>query len=106
MSNIRRDYTNKDRPYLTAEILVRKTIDEMRSAMVFNSYMKFRDDLTKHIKDNYERKQDVGFPDPMPQTNEAWLNIYITDYYKLRTDDEVKHEYIERVIRNNTVNYE
>ena len=106
MSDIRRDYTNKDRPYLTAEISVRKTVDEMRSAMVFDSYMKFRDDLEKHIKDNYERKQDVGFPDPMPQTNEAWLNIYITDYYKLRTDDEVKHEYIERVIRKNTVNYE
>ena len=55
MSDIRRDYTNKDRPYLTAEISVRKTVDEMRSAMVFDSYMKFRDDLEKHIKDNYER---------------------------------------------------
>lgn len=109
---MRTDYTNVDRDYLKAEIAVRKTPKQMRQEIVNDSYMKFKEDTAYHIKSmgvlknrmqnsNMLRKDDVLAPH-----QEQWLIIYMTSYYDAMSDEEVAREYLERVIRNNTVHYE
>jgi hypothetical protein len=44
--------------------------------------------------------------DVLPQHQEQWLIMYMKAYYEAMPDEEVAREYLERVIRNNTVHYE
>ena len=109
---IRTDYTNVDRDYLKAEIAVRKTPKQMRDEIVNDSYLHFKDDIVNHLgsigvlkarmqASNMLRKDDV-----LPQHQEQWLIVYMKAYYDAIPDEEVAREYLERVIRGNTVHYE
>jgi hypothetical protein len=109
---IRTDYTNVDRDYLKAEIAVRKTPQQMRDEIVNDSYLHFKQDVAQHLvsmnvfKSRMQASKTLRGDDALPQHQEQWLIMYMKAYYDAMPDEEVAREYLERVIRNNTVHYE
>jgi hypothetical protein len=109
---IRTDYTNVDRDYLKAEIAVRKTPQQMRDEIVNDSYLHFKEDIVQHLtsmnifKSRMQASNMLRTKDALPQHQEQWLIMYMKAYYEAMPDEEVAREYLERVIRNNTVHYE
>jgi hypothetical protein len=109
---IRTDYTNIDRNYLKAEIAVRKTSKKMRDEIVNDSYLQFKEDIAQYIlsmnifKSKMQANNMLRRKDTLPKHQEQWLIMYMKAYYDAMPDEEVAKEYLERVIRNNTVHYE
>jgi len=109
---MRTDYTNADRDYLKAEIAVRKTPKQMRDEIVNDSYLHFKEDIVQHLmsmqvlKTRMQASKMLRKDDVLPQHQEQWLIMYMRAYYDAISDEEVAREYLERVIRNNTVHYD
>ena len=109
---IRTDYTNVDRDYLKTEIAVRKTPKKMRDELVNDSYLHFKEDIVQHLlsmnifKSKMQASNMLHTRDTLPSHQEQWLIMYMKAYYDAMPDEEIAREYLERVIRNNTVHYE
>ena len=109
---IRTDYTNVDRDYLKVEIAARKTPKKMREEIVNDSYLHFKEDIVLHLtsigalKLKMQASNRLRKDDALPPHQEQWLIMYMKAYYNAMPDEEIAREYLERVIRNNTVHYE